>query len=96
LFYERLIFATKIERSATRQLIRDSFPSASIIDTPDDLAEDFILDVYVPVEKCIFFRWATSTIGPCRLLLYSCFTMSMEMYDPPPWMAVELRRLLKS
>lgn len=94
--YERLIFTTEIERSATRQLIRDNFPSAIIVDMPDNLADDFILDVNIEVEKCIFFRWASSTQGPSRLVLYSCYYMSLDLFDPPAWMLVELRRLLTS
>ena len=92
--YERLIFATELERAATRQLIQQAFPSANLIDLSD--ADDYILELSVDVEKCIFFRWACATPGPTKLLLYSCFNMSMELFDPPPWMLVELRRLLTS
>lgn len=94
--YERLIFATEVERAATRQLIHDNFPSAICVDMPDNLAEDFLLDVNIEVEKCIFFRWASATLGPSRLVLYSCYNMSIELFDPPAWMVVELRRLLTS
>ncbi len=94
--YERLIFATELERAATRQLIRGIFPLAVCIDVPDNIAEDFLLDVNIEVEKCIFFRWASATQGPSCLILYSCYNMSIELFDPPPWMIVEIRRLLST
>jgi hypothetical protein len=92
--YERLIFTTSLERDASRQLILINFPSAFVMYVPDTEANDFILDVSIPVEKCIFFRWAIATLGPGSALIYSCYTMSLELHDPPSWMIVELRRLL--
>ena len=94
MMYERLIFATPLERDASRQLIHDNFPSAFIMYVPDTEADDFILDVNIPVDKCIFFRWAIATLGPGSALIYSCYTMSLELHDPPLWMIGELRRLL--
>lgn len=93
--YERLIFATSLERDATRQLIQDNFPAATLIDAPDVEGDDFLLDVNIAIEKEVFFRWVSTTLGPCRLLLYSCYHLSMDLFDPPTWMVAELRRMLE-
>ena len=94
--YERLIFASEIERQATRMLIRDVFPHAIMIDLPDGICSDYIFDLNLDIEKCVFFRWAIGTQPDGCVPLYFCYGMSMELFDPPPWMANELRRLLKS
>lgn len=90
MFQERLIFVSDLERLASRQLIFNNFPLAcfSMIDDPPD----FCLDIEIPVDRAIFFRWAITTIGPARLLVYSCFELSLSLCDPPPWIALEIQR----
>jgi hypothetical protein len=89
--YERLIFATEIERAGTRQMLSAAFPLARIWDVYDDI--DFILDMEAACTQETFFRYAIVTPGPARLLIYSCYGLSMEMHDPPLWMIHELRKL---
>ena len=34
------------------------------------------------------------TPGPARLVVYSCYNLSLALHDPPMWMIHEMRRLL--
>ena len=90
---ERFIFTSDIERKAAKEFIQDNFPLARLVCATDALDTDFLLDMDLPIERVIFFRWAAVTHGPARLLLYSCYYLSLDLYDPPSWMTVELRRL---
>lgn len=88
--FERFIFADETEREGTRELVTSAFPLAMLCNLPDPEAEDFITDMYAPIEERIFFRWAISTHGPARLLVYSCYHMSLALCEPPDWMIMEL------
>lgn len=91
--YERFILTTDLEREATKHLVRVNFPAAELAYVLEPEDSDFMLDMNLPVDKVVFFRFAATTHGPARLLLYSCYHMSLELYNPPNWMAAELRRL---
>jgi hypothetical protein len=89
--YERLIFATEIERASTRQLLGDAFPLSKLWYVADDT--DFLMDMEVNISEETFFRYMATTLGPARLLLYSCFNLSMAMHDPPIWLVHALRHV---
>lgn len=88
---ERLIFATPVERAGTCELILCNFPIARFTHIPDE--EDFISDMELAVNAPVFFRWAATTVGPARLVLFSCFNLSLALHEPPSWMAHEIRTL---
>jgi hypothetical protein len=54
---------------------------------------DYIFDVEAPCSQETFFRYVAQTPGPARLLLYSCYNLSLMLFEPPLWMIQELRRL---
>jgi hypothetical protein len=89
--YERFIFATAIERAATKEILSEAFPMGKLWYVSDDI--DFLMDMEVPCTQETFFRYAVQTPGPARLLLYSCYNLSMLLHEPPLWMIQELRRL---
>lgn len=91
--YERFLFADEIERAGTRETLADAFPSSKLWYVSDDLETDFLLDADFPCSQETFFRYAVRTPGPARLLIYSCYTMSMLLHEPPLWMIQELRKL---
>lgn len=68
----------------------DAFPLAKLWPVPDPDADDFLLDMYAPVEEHLFFRWAITTHGPARLLVYSCYRFSLLLLEPPEWMKQEI------
>lgn len=90
--YERFIFVSELERSATRELVHDEFPVARLWDVCDDV--DFLMDMDLALDEGVFFRWAVATPGPARWVIYSCFNMSLALHDPPAWMVQEMRRLV--
>jgi len=92
--YERFIFATEIERGGTRQLIGDAWPLAKVWDVYDE--DDYVLDAEIPCSQETFFRYAATTPGPARLLIHSCYYLSLLLHEPPLWMVQEMRRLLYS
>lgn len=91
--YERFIFATEIERAGTRQTLSETFPQGRTWYIFDVLETDFLMDAEFPCTEESFFRYAIQTPGPARLLIYSCYTLSLMLDDPPLWMIHELRRL---
>jgi hypothetical protein len=91
--YERFIFASEIERSGTRQMLSESFPLAKIWNVHDELETDFLMDMEAPCSQETFFRYVVQTPGPARLLIYSCYNLSLLLHEPPLWMIQELRRL---
>jgi hypothetical protein len=91
MYYERLIFATEIERAGTRQLLSDAFPLSKLWYVQDEI--DFIMEWEVDIPKDIFFQYVATTAGPAALLLHSCFNLSLALHDPPLWIIHELRKL---
>jgi hypothetical protein len=92
--FERLIFPTLVEQEGCRQLLRENWPTASIVDLGDK--ENFILEIHMTVAPASFFKWAyvISQNPGTRVLIY-CFTMSLLMHTPPDWMRdvlIELRK----
>lgn len=91
--YERFIFASEIERSAARETLSEAFPLAKIWYVSDPEDTDFLMDAEIPVTTETFFQYAIHTPGPARLLIFSCYNLSMQMLNPPVWMEFELRKL---
>jgi hypothetical protein len=91
--YERFIFASEIERAGTRQSLSDAFPLGKLWYVCDDLDTDFLMDAEFPCSNETFFRYAIQAPGPARLLIYSCYNLSLALYEPPLWMIQELRKL---
>jgi hypothetical protein len=52
MYYERLIFATEIERAGTRQLLSDAFPLSKLWYVQDEI--DFIMWLLPPVPLHFF------------------------------------------
>lgn len=90
--YERLLFASDIERAGTREMLSTAFPLGKLWYPHDELG-DFLMDAEVDVPQETFFRYAIQTPGPARLLIYSCYNLSLALHEPPLWMIRELRRL---
>ena len=90
--YERFIFATEIERAGTRELLSDAFPLSKLWYVHDDI--DFLMDMEVSIPQEIFFQYVATTPGPARLLLHSCYHLSLALHDPPLWLIHELRKML--
>jgi len=91
--YERLLFASEIERAGTRETLSEAFPLGKLWYVTDELDTDFLMDAEFPCSQETFFRYAITTPGPARLLIYSCYNLSMALHEPPLWMIQELRRL---
>jgi hypothetical protein len=91
--YERFIFATEIERAGTRETLSDAFPLSKLWYVMDEFEVDFLMDAEFPISQETFFRYAVQAPGPARLLIYSCYSLSLLMDDPPFWMKSELKRL---
>ena len=91
--YERFIFATEIERAATRETLSESFPLGKLWYVSDEYDTDFLMDAEFPCSQETFFRYAVQAPGPARLLIHSCYHLSMLLHEPPLWMIQELRRL---
>ena len=90
--YERFLFANEVERSGTRQTVSDAFPLAKIWNVSDEFETDFLMDGEFPCSQETFFRYAITTPGPARLLIYSCLNLSLLLHEPPLWMIQELRK----
>lgn len=90
--YERFLFADEVERSGTREILSGAFPLAKLW-YPQDEYGGFLMDGDMPCSQETFFRYATQTPGPARLLIYSCYYLSLALHEPPLWMIQELRRL---
>jgi hypothetical protein len=88
--HERFIFATEIERAAARESLSSNFPLGKLWYVPDDT--DFIMEAEFPCSLQTFFRYAIVAPGPAHLLIYSCFHLSMMMFEPPLWMIGELQK----
>jgi hypothetical protein len=91
--YERFLFADEIERAGTRETLADAFPLGKLWYIHDELETDFLMDAEFPCSKETFFRYAIQTPGPARLMIYSCYNLSLLLHEPPLWMIQELRRL---
>lgn len=82
---ERLICPTTVEMVGSKQLIRSNFPLAYLQDVRDE--DEFVCDVELPASKPMFFRWALMTTSEAGISIITyCYTLSMEMFDPPSWM----------
>lgn len=91
--YERFLFASEVERAGTRETLSYDFPLSKIWYVSDEYEIDFLMDAEFPVSQETFFRYALQTPGPARLLIYSCYNMSLLLHEPPLWMIQELRKL---
>jgi hypothetical protein len=93
ILYERLLFASEIERAGTRQTLADDFPLGKLWYPCDTLGINLLMDADLPCSQETFFRYAATTPGPACLLVHSCYNLSMMLHEPPLWMVRELRRL---
>lgn len=91
--YERFLFASEVERAGTRESLSEAFPLGKLWYVSDELDTDFLMDAEFPCSETTFFRYAIQAPGPARLLIYSCYNMSMLLHEPPLWMIQELRKL---
>lgn len=91
--YERFLFASEVERAGTREVLSASFPLGKLWYVADQFDTDFIMDAEFPCSNESFFQYAIQTPGPARLLIYSCYNLSLALHEPPLWMIQELRRL---
>jgi len=91
MYYERLIFATEIERAGTRQLLSDAFPLSKLWYVQDEI--DFIMEWEVDIQKISFFNMWLLPPVPLHFFLHSCFNLSLALHDPPLWIIHELRKL---
>ena len=91
--YERFLFVNEVERAGTRETLADAFPLGKIWYVSDEYDIDFLMDAEFPCSQETFFRYAVQTPGPARLLIYSCYNLSLALHEPPLWMIQELRRL---
>lgn len=91
--YERFLFASEVERAATRSVLSGDFPLGKLWYVNDEFETDFLMDAEFPCSNETFFRYAIAKPGPARLLIYSCYHFSMMLHEPPLWMIQELRRL---
>ncbi len=89
---DRLIFPTRLEQIATRELVHDNFPAALWTSVDSDTSPQFpysyISDIQLDVTPRLFFEWAYRTPGGtgCGVLFY-CLNLSMELLmEPTDWM----------
>jgi hypothetical protein len=90
---ELLIFGSRSERICTFELLRDAFPLAILNFFHDSEADDYIISMKLAVEPQVFFKWAATTVGPAGPILYTCLNLSLDLFDPPYWMQMELYKL---
>lgn len=94
--FERLLFPSLVEQEACRQLLRDNWPSITIVDigTSDELA----LEIHLNVDEAVFFRWAyVYSRGRHNGVLAYCYRFSVMLLgddqDKPTWMKTVLLEL---
>lgn len=82
---ERLICPTTVELVGSKQLLTSNYPLAQISDIEDP--EQFICDFDIDVSKPTFFRWAVLTTSEAGISIVTyCYSLSLDLCDPPPWM----------
>lgn len=90
--YDRLLFPSKIEQEGTKEIIHDNFPAVYLLDIVDDV-DPFVTDLKLEVPKETFFEWAYLTPGAASPILFYCLYLSVELLEPPVWMANVLTKI---
>lgn len=85
MMHERLICPSVVELFGSKSLIQNNFPLAHMSDIEDP--EQYLCDFDLNVTKPTFFRWAILSKSEAGISIVTyCFGLSLEMFEPPPWM----------
>ena|SRR5271165_2045173 len=90
---EQLICPTEVEFIVSKRLIVSNFPLIHMTDILNS-SEEFISNFDFPAPKPSFFKWAITSSSEAGIpVVFYCFNLSLELFDPPPWMRVVLQEL---